>query len=386
MKKLEIHVLILFLFLSLIHSGTALEACSTFVLKSGQNLVFGRNYDWGIGYGFIMVNKRNLIKRSDLPLGAAAKSAQWISKYGSITFNQYGKEFPMGGMNEAGLVVELMWLERTEYPSPDSRPAMSELQWIQYQLDTASSVKEVIASDASLRISTNSAPLHFLVSDKTGDAATIKFLEGKMVYHTAETLPVKALTNSTYADSIEYLKGHKGFGGDREIGFSGNSLDRFARAAHMLSSYEKSQGEEIIDYAFSILESVDNPDWTQWSIVYDVTNRAVHFKTKDAPRLKKFAFGDFDFDCQSPSKVFDMQTDKKGDISGQFIEYSTAINRKLVGNSFRGTEFLENTPDTVLDRRAKYPESIICREKKNSFIHHIVDNAPLCPLEIVDAF
>jgi len=185
-----------------------------------------------------------------------------------------------------------------------------------------------------------------------------------LVYHTAETLPVKALTNSTYKDSQKYLKGHKGFGGEREIGFSGNSLDRFARAAHMLNSYEKSKNKDIVEYAFSILESVDNEGWTQWSIVYDVTNRVVHFKTEDFPRLKKFAMADFDFDCKTQSKVIDMQTERMGDISGHFIAYSTEINRKLIGQSFKGTEFLENTPAAVMDQRAQYPESIICRETK----------------------
>lgn len=357
------HILILLLFLSVIHSGPAMEACSTFILKSGQNLVFGRNYDWSIGYGLVMVNKRNLIKRSDHSSEPSAKSVQWVSKYGSVTFNQYGKEYPMGGMNEAGLVVEVMWLEETRFPSPDVRPALDELQWVQYQLDTASSVKEVIASDAAIRVSANSVPIHFLVSDKTGEAATIEFLNGTLVYHTAETLPVKALTNSTYADSMEYLKGHKGFGGEKEIGFSGNSLDRFARAADILSLYERSNGKEIVEYAFSILESVDNEEWTQWSIVYDVTNRTVCFRTKDFPRLKKFALADFDFDCQTQSKVIDMHTDKTGDLSGHFIGYSTKINRQLIVKSFKGTEFLQNTPDAVLDQRAKYPESIICREK-----------------------
>jgi penicillin V acylase-like amidase (Ntn superfamily) len=364
MKKFGTHFLIILLFLSAIHSGPSLEACSTFVLKSGLKLVFGRNYDWDIGYGFVMVNKRNLIKRSDHSSELSAQPVHWTSKYGSITFNQYGKEFPMGGMNETGLVVEVMWLEETRFPSSDPRPVLDELQWVQYQLDTASSVKEVIASDAVIRISTNSVPIHFLVSDKTGEAVTIEFLDGKMVYNTAETLPVKALTNSTYADSVEYLKEHKGFGGRKEIGFSGNSLDRFARAAHMVSSYGKSKDKEIVDYAFSILESIDNEGWTQWSIVYDVTDRIVYFKTKDAPLLKKFAFEDFDFDCQTQSKVIDMQTLKTGDISRHFIEYSTKINRKLIGQSFKGTEFLENTPAVVMDQRAKYPESIICQEKK----------------------
>jgi choloylglycine hydrolase len=222
----------------------------------------------------------------------------------------------------------------------------------------------VIASRESIRISTNSVPIHYLVSDKTGEAATIEFLDGKIVYHTAGALPAKALTNSTYADSMEYLKGHRGFGGKKEIGFSGNSLDRFCRAADMLSQYDRSNGKEIVEYAFSILESVDNPEWTQWSIVYDVTNRTVHFKTKDASRLKKFVFADFDFDCQTHSKVIDMNTDKTGDLSDDFEAYSTAINRKLIGRSFKGTEFLQNTPDAVLDQLAKYPESIFCQENK----------------------
>jgi choloylglycine hydrolase len=26
----------------------------------------------------------------------------WTSRYGSITFNQYGREFPSGGINEKG--------------------------------------------------------------------------------------------------------------------------------------------------------------------------------------------------------------------------------------------------------------------------------------------
>ncbi len=213
MKKIGMRFLIILLLLSFLQCGPALEACSTFVLKSGKNLVFGRNYDWDVGAGYVMVNKRNLAKKAIRFSDTTSEPAQWVSKYGSITFNQYGKEYPMGGMNETGLVLEVMWLQQIEFPEPDARPTLDELQWVQYQLDTASSVRDVIRSDASIRISPNSQPIHFLLSDKTGEAATIEFLDGKMVYHSGSTLPVKALTNSTYTESMEYLKGHKGFGG-----------------------------------------------------------------------------------------------------------------------------------------------------------------------------
>ena len=37
--------------------------------------------------------------------------ARWTSKFGSVTFNQYGKDNPMGGVNERGLVIEVMELQ-----------------------------------------------------------------------------------------------------------------------------------------------------------------------------------------------------------------------------------------------------------------------------------
>src|SRR5262245_52821757 len=101
-------------------------ACTTFCLSDGRNVVFGRNYDWDFGDALLMVNKRGVTKVSAFgapgsdPAGriaergpggrAAAGSrsgetpARWVSKYGSVTFNQYGREFPTGGMNEKGLV------------------------------------------------------------------------------------------------------------------------------------------------------------------------------------------------------------------------------------------------------------------------------------------
>jgi choloylglycine hydrolase len=364
MKKISSGFLVVILLTSLLHYAPVLEPCSTFCLKSGKSLVFGRNYDWDTGVGFVMVNKRSLVKKALNFFNPSSKQAQWVSKYGSITFNQYGRENPMGGMNEAGLVVEVMWLSETQYPVRDERLSLGELEWVQYQLDNFASVSEVIESNSSIRITTNSKPIHFLVCDSSGQAAAIEFLDGKMVCHTAETLPVKALTNSTYDESIEYLKAHKGFGGEREISLSGNSLDRFVRAANMLRSYKKEKGKQITDYAFSVLENVSSRSRTQWSIVYDIANKEVHFKTKDFPQTKRFAFKDFDFLCMKPSMVIDMNEERSGDIRSLFIPYTAEINRKLIGESFRNTEFLKDIPEEILDQLAKYPESFICKEKK----------------------
>jgi penicillin V acylase-like amidase (Ntn superfamily) len=96
---------------------------------------FAKNYDWNIGYGLILINKRGVAKKS--ASGQPENRASWMSRYDSLTFNQYGREFPSGGINEAGLAVELMWLDDAEYPADPRIPSFGTLEWIQYQLDQA---------------------------------------------------------------------------------------------------------------------------------------------------------------------------------------------------------------------------------------------------------
>ncbi|MBN2363358.1 hypothetical protein JXL83_04420 [candidate division WOR-3 bacterium] len=82
---------ILFCFLKI----TALQACSTFCLKSQNELIYGRNFDWMVGEGLVIVNKRGIEKTAFIN----ENPAHWTSKYGSVTFNLYGREFPMDGIN-----------------------------------------------------------------------------------------------------------------------------------------------------------------------------------------------------------------------------------------------------------------------------------------------
>src|ERR1051325_3247109 len=174
--------------------------CSTFCLARGGEAVFGRNYDFEIGNGFVMTNMRGAQKRSYLG------TTSWTARYGSVTFNQFGKGFPMDGMNEAGLVVALMWLDGTEYPADDQRPALTVLEWIQYQLDNYGTVAEVLASAENVRITRRGAPLPYLVADRTGAGATIEFLGGRLVVHSGDSLPTANLTNHSYDESVRYLQ------------------------------------------------------------------------------------------------------------------------------------------------------------------------------------
>lgn len=301
-------------------------SCSTFFINHNGQLVFGRNYDWVAGTGMVYTNQRGLFKTSyKVPDGRAIS---WTSKFGSLTFNQYGKEFPTGGMNEKGLVVELMWLDETQYPGQDERPAIGVLQWIQYQLDNCATIEEVIATDKQLRITAATTPLHYLVADAAGNAATIEFLQGKMVVHKGNGLSFPVLTNSVYSESAQHAKA--ALEKNEAAGGSG-SIDRFVKACKMIREYQVNQkNTSLVDQSFNILQAVSQGSYTRWSIVYDITNRRIYFRTNAAPQIRSVAFSAFQFSCQQQSLFLDINQPEKGDVSGLFRSFNREINKKVL--------------------------------------------------------
>jgi len=295
---------------------TTAQACTTFFIHHNGKMVFGRNYDWMADAGMVCTNQRGLVKTS--MKNDDGKSISWISQYGSISFNQYGKEFPTGGMNEKGLVVELMWLDGTVYPKPDDRPAIGVLQWIQYQLDNCATIEEVIATDKTVRIISKGTPLHYLVADTKGNAATIEFLDGKLVVHRGNDLPLPVLTNDTY----ERLAS----GNSKD----NSSLERYSTACKMIKDYKTAAGaKSLIDQSFDILNNVSAGDYTKWSIVYDLTEKKIWFKTDKFQQIRSLSFSSFDFSCNMPSKVMNINSAEQGDISSYFSDFSRNINQQI---------------------------------------------------------
>jgi choloylglycine hydrolase len=332
-------------------AGSPADGCTTFVLRDPQRLVFGKNYDWSIRSGMLIVNQRWVAKVSAATGGG--NPARWTSAYGSVTFNQFGRDFPMGGMNEAGLVVEVMWLEETRYPPADDRATLGDLQWVQYQLDTAATVEAVLASDEDVRIG-GGAPLHYLVADATGRVATVEFLDGHLVAHTGPSLPVAALANSTYEASLSY------FASWPEGRGTSSSLDRFATAAARTLAFADLAPADAEAYAFDTLAAVAQPVSTRWSIVYEIAERRVHFRTDNLPAIRSLDMTDLDFACPATVLVLDLATVVSGDISEHLVPYTLELNQRLIDYAYQHISFLQGTPRSVRESIARYPESTVC--------------------------
>ncbi len=297
-------------------------SCTAFLNSTLQRFVVAKNFDWDLGHGLLMVNKQNVQKvalyaeTTDMPL-------MWTSKYGSITFNQLGREMPYGGMNEKGLTIEILWLDETQYPPqiPEIMEA-NESQWVQSMLDRAKTIDEMISLSKEFQINSRHGKVHYFACDSTGDCAVFEYLKGKFVISRLNNKSdVKAITNNSYKESIKAFKGSKKFPEDP------SSLSRFIRAATLIKRSKDS--EALVPATFKILDSVSN-DQTKWSIVYDPSRNKIFFKTKAKPDVKEVSLNYFDWSCGAAVKVLDVNTPAKQDVSGAFEDYTDILNTHIV--------------------------------------------------------
>ena len=341
---------VLFVFIFCFLSGSSSFACSSFSFTPNNNVLFGYNFDWNYGGAFIFVNKRN-VEKNRFWYKKTWKKFKWVSKYGSITINQLGRELPTCGMNEAGLVISTMMLTTARFPSADRRPAFIIPQWIQYQLDNCATIDEVIATNLKIRPSKRELPVHFFITDSTGNSVTMEWLNGKLVYHKGNKLPVSALTNETYGECINFYLKDK-----RATPQSNWSKWRFNHIADKIKKYSNLPEKPPIEYSFTILESVSSTWVTMWSLVFDITNMRVYFKTKENREIRFVDFSAFDFSSASPVMFLDINSKLSGDVKNYFRKYTHEENENLIINSNKGNT--EKTfPDKFLKRAAEYPET-----------------------------
>ncbi|MBN1885841.1 MAG: linear amide C-N hydrolase [Candidatus Krumholzibacteriota bacterium] len=335
------------------------RACTSFVFRGANGPVFARNFDYMFGGGTLLVNPRGLEKVA-LTMG---NRARWTARYGSVTFNLYGREQPMGGMNEAGLVVENMWLESTIYPGPDARPGVNNLQRIQFMLDSCATTAEVLAAAPGLRINPDSpARIHYLVCDAEGEAAAIEYIDGELVIHAGDSLAYAAMANSVYEKSAAFLASGADTTGMNDAD-EANSLGRFATAAEAAVRLDAERPEEMFAEAFAVLDTVCAGPWTHWRIVYDIAARRIVYRTHVNPAERSISLAALDFSCASPVSGIELDAPGEGDVAGALAPFTTEMNRALVRSSFGNTDFLkEAIPLNILEIIAVYPERLVCRE------------------------
>ncbi|HAW31046.1 MAG TPA: choloylglycine hydrolase, partial [Planctomycetaceae bacterium] len=168
-------------------------------------------------------------------------------QYGSVVASLY-EGGTADGMNEAGLVANLLYLVESEYPADDDpRPAIVISAWAQYVLDQFATVEEAVSElrKETFRMVTVVAPngaagtVHLSLSDPSGDSAIFEYIGGELKIHHGRQYQV--MTNSpVFDEQIALNKYWQQIGGTVMLPGTNRAADRFARASFYINACAQS--------------------------------------------------------------------------------------------------------------------------------------------------
>lgn len=311
------------------------DACTRFVYHGADDQVItARSMDWKVDVGTNLWLFPRGMKRSG---EAGPNSVQWTSKYGSVIASGYDIA-TTDGMNEKGLVANVLWLVESSYPDYDgTTPGLSLAAWAQYVLDNFASVQEAVDTLAKepFTVVTDNVPgearlatLHLSLSDASGDSAIVEYIDGKQVIHHSRDYQV--MTNSpTFEKQLALDSYWKQIGGTVMLPGTNRASDRFARASFYVNAIPKAENPvEAIASTFSVIRNVSVPfgittpdqpniSSTRWRTVSDHKRKLYFFESALTPNVFWVDLTKLDFSEETGAvKKLDLGPDQTNIYSG----------------------------------------------------------------------
>ena len=266
----------------------------------------------------------------------------WKSKYGSVIASAYDI-CSTDGMNERGLVANLLWLAESSYPKwSGTKPGLTIAACVQYVLDNYATVSEAVddLSQEKFEVVSSLMPdgsrfatLHLAISDATGDSAIFEYLGGKLTVHHDRSYQV--MTNSPVFDQQLALNEYwKNIGGTTFLPGTNRAADRFVRASFYVNAVPKTDDQRIATASvFSVIRNtsvpygISTPDEpnissTRWRTVSDQKNLIYFFESTLYPNVFWVDFKEVDFSEGAPTQMLDLVggTTYAGNATDRFTE------------------------------------------------------------------
>lgn len=319
------------------------QACTRVVyLGEDQQIMTGRTMDWKYDVGTnLWIFPRGMERNG----AAGPKSLKWKSKYGSVIASGYDIS-TTDGVNEKGLVANLLWLAESKYPELDKKkPALSISLWAQYMLDNYATVEEAVAAleKTPLIVATDKVPgqsrlatLHLSLSDASGDSAIIEYIDGKQVIHHSRKYQV--MTNSpAYEKQLAMQEYWQGIGGTVMLPGTNRSADRFARAQFYINAIpQKTTPNKAVASVFGVIRNVSVPygltsetspeiSSTRWRTLVDSKRQLYFFESALTPNIFWTDLKKIDFSNETGKvKKLDLGEEQShiysGDATAQYVD------------------------------------------------------------------
>ncbi len=317
------------------------EACTRAVYKGPNGMVItGRTMDFTLEipanhWIFPRGMKRN---------GEVGKnSIEWTSKYGSLAVSAWDISV-VDGMNEKGLVANMLWLVESEYPEFDKQGAKKGLAislWAQYALDNFATVAEAVNElrKETFAVVSDFIPgtqkfttVHLSLSDASGDNAILEYIGGKLVIHHDPSYTI--MTNDPpYEQQQAIARYWENIPGKVYLPGSVTASDRFVRASFFMKSIPQTDNTRVavaavasvmrnvsVPYGFEI-EGYPNLSTTRWRSLADQKNLVYYFETALTPNAFWVDLKKIDFSEKSGVKKLDLSDHKtySGETSAAFV-------------------------------------------------------------------
>ncbi|MGJ1197703.1 linear amide C-N hydrolase [Sphingobacterium spiritivorum] len=314
-RKLQLACIGLACGLSLLPSS--LDACTRLVYKGPSNTVItARSMDWKDDIpANLWIFPRGMKRNGEI----GQYSLEWTSRYGSLITSAFDIA-TTDGMNEKGLVANVLWLVESEYTPfdpKDGKKGLAISAWAQYMLDNFATVQEVVnamrkhefvvVSDVIPGTDKFTA-LHLSVSDAGGDNAIFEYIAGKLVIHHDPSYTV--MTNSPVFDQQLALSNYwSSIPGNIMLPGTNRAADRFARAKFYLGAIPQTDDTRVaVGSVMSVIrncsvpfgissEQEPNISSTRWRSLSDHKNLVYYFETVLTPNtfwvdMKKVDFSE----------------------------------------------------------------------------------------------
>ncbi|ADB61984.1 Choloylglycine hydrolase [Haloterrigena turkmenica DSM 5511] len=316
--------------------------CTRLVYLGPENIVLtGRSMDW---HGEIGTNIWAFPRGMERTGEVGPSSISWTAEYGSVVASAYDIA-TTDGMNEAGLVANVLWLTESDYPEWNGdRPGLSISLWAQYVLDNFATVAEAVENHRNKEFVVVSdeipdegrlATLHLSISDVTGDSAILEYVDGELTIHHGRKYQV--MTNSPSFDQQLALDEYwSEIGGTVMLPGTNRPADRFARASFYVDAIPQTQNRRTATASVfgairnvSVPYGISTPDAphissTRWRTVADHRDRRYYFESALSPNVFWLDLDGIDFEADAEVRSLSLGENQAnvfaGDVADELVE------------------------------------------------------------------
>ena len=269
-------------------------------------------------------------------------SIKWTAKYGSVATTSWDIA-TCDGMNEKGLVANMLWLGESSYPKYDPKNDKNGLVvslWAQYMLDNFSTVAQAVEQFKKDEIVVVSdlipgtdmfTTVHLALSDASGDNAVFEYVNEKLTVHHDRSYNV--MTNSpTFDKQLALNEYWKEIPGAEFLPGTNKAADRFVRASYYIDALPQVDNTRVaVASVFSVIRNCSVPygittkdqpniSSTRWRTVSDHKNLKYYFESTTTPNTFWVDLNKVDFTAKSSVKKLAVDGDQTyaGETSALF--------------------------------------------------------------------